>query len=319
MTEPENQLGVFLSGVPITGTYQGRSLLLDGVAGRTGFRRSEEVQLLDLQYIVQHIRTDRDALRRLIANAKPYLQSHEIEELERLVEAVRIPPQVPALELGALHRFDLHLLLEVCRPRIRKTKGLIGFTVDSPCDRLIDHLAERLKDEISTLGPVLPRVVNSVSGLRSVQSAVTQIRGFKPLVRVHSVVCKVVVADGALAAKLWEAATAELAADCPNRFVFLVLIKEGFATPPGMVELPRPSFQQHHAVDWWREVIEVRRWQSARLHDLLHGFEQGLDSEGGLDMDVVYDTLAEALEMLKRYPEEDRFHAAWAKRLQGAI
>jgi hypothetical protein len=99
-----------------------------------------------------------------------------------------------------------------------------------------------------------------------------------------------------------------------------MLITEEFETPKGMFVLPTPVFRQHHAENWWREVLDVRKWPPHRLPQILHGFARPLDPEcdDQLDMECVYDDLLDAINLLKDHTDEDRFYDAWTRLKQGA-
>lgn len=319
MPTPQDKLVELLSRVPLTTKFDGRTQLLDGVAGCKAFTRDESNLLKDLQLIIRRIRTDRVALRRLVDNVRSYLADHEVSELEGIVQEVWSRPPVPALELGVPHRFDLDTLVEECVPKIRKHTGLLGFTLSSPCDRLIDNLCERVKDAMSTFGGAHRRQLNAITGITSKDKAINQLQKLLTITA-HDIVCSAVVSDDAAASEMWTVAKNQSGSVRQQRFVLFMLLKEDCTSPAGMLALQPPVFRLHHAESWWREVLHVRMWGRERLMDILHCFVRPSDERAGddLDIDGVYDGLADAIELLKIHTDEEQFHAAWSRRLQGA-
>lgn len=313
MPTPQEQLVDFLVGMPQTETFEFRSILLRDVVGRDGFKRDQGIQRMDLDLIVQQIRSNRTSLSAMVANVRPYLMGvQRVADLERLVEAVWTLPRIPALELGTPHRFDLTSLLDACLPKIRNGSGLIGFTVRCLCEALRDNLLERVKYERSVRGPTLTRNIELAGGLRSVPSAITKLHKLRSVAESHDLVCGVLLGDGAASEELWRGALAALDR-CPNRVVLFMLMADDIPTPPGAHELPTPVFLRHHAESWWREVLEVQKWSTANIDELLAGFGPAA-ADDRLDMTDVYDGLADAIHMLKHFTDEDRFRAEWAGR-----
>ncbi|APR86273.1 Hypothetical protein A7982_11622 [Minicystis rosea] len=306
---PQQELVEFLVEIPLTGTFDGRSQLLEGVLGRARFDRSEENRQRDLELIIRQVRRDRHALRCLVDNLQPpHLQAHEVEELKRLTGAIRERPRAPAVDLLAPHRFDLNGLLDVCLPSIVRAKGLVGFTLRCPCDLVLDNLIERVKDDRSTFGSAFSHKLNTAGGLRNLERTIAELRRLRRTAERQEVVSGVLLVDGRAAAELWAGAV-DVLADCPNRFVLFMLIREDFAAPGGMIELPEPVFLEHHVTSWWREVLAVRGWSAAHLDVLLRAF--GTAADGRLDMDGVYIGLRRAVELLRTYTDEDEFITAW--------
>lgn len=226
--------------VPATRTFLGRSSLLDGIVDEIGYHRDEHNMSIDLELIVRRLRTDRSALRRFVENASRHLPEHERDDLELHAAAIWAKPAVPALDLGATHRFDLHAVVEACLPRIRRQRGLIGFTMHCTCDPLVTNLIERIKDEMRVFSDPRARYMNMVDGLRSVPTALAQIGRLRDTLRVQDVICSVVVIDAATAATLWQGACQLLGGAWANRFILFAMIRQPCIPLSGMTQLPTP-------------------------------------------------------------------------------
>jgi hypothetical protein len=221
---------------------------------------------------------------------------------------------VPSLRVAAPHRFDLESIINECLPRIETHHGLIGFTVDSTCDRFIENLVERIKEEMLPFAEVCVRKLNSVDGIRPSDFAIKRIRQMRDTLRVQDIVCSAVVPDRTAVTALWSAVCGELGRDCPRRFVLLVMVHEATEPPPGMYALTMPVFHRHHARAWWRDLVFMKRWPGTHLQDILAAYAAGNGISEPLDMDTIYDDLTDAIDLLKHYDDEELFHAAWMGR-----
>ncbi|HEX7842525.1 MAG TPA: hypothetical protein VF469_33860, partial [Kofleriaceae bacterium] len=84
-------------------------------------------------------------------------------------------------------------------------------------------------------------------------------------------------------------------------------------------QLPTPEFQYSHAATWWRELMTVQGWRGVGLSRILKTFGSAdAQDEETLDMDVVYEDLADAMALLKDHSDEELFCAAWTARRLGA-
>ncbi len=310
------ELAKLLAKLPVTETFDGRSILLDGIVSPDSLGRSESMRLLDLEKIVTSLallQPDGKLLCDLIRNAHSYAPDAESkEQLEGLLS------RVSARELPSPSNLDLDMLVNKFRATLYKNPAkqqgvVVGFGIPLDDEGFIQNLCERLiaergRKQIENRGRLTLK-----SQLASIQETVNQLKRLGYVLQTKDVLYHVHIQleDRSSAAQqlkdFWDKLCLEYQSQPKNHLIILMTGNQETPFPPSAILLPVPELDQDQLLVWIGEVVEAQGWPDSIIDEWTRRCLAYCSNEHGLNVCRLYGYLSDCHRLLQERPSWEDF------------